>query len=728
MNLNDPQQLAVKAAETNLLVIAGAGSGKTRVLVERMAFLMREQGLSPHALMAVTFTNKAAREMRERLEGALGRSLYAMWVGTFHGLAHRFLRAHWRDAGLIEQFLILDSDDQRRMIKRIVADLQLDDAKFKPRAVAGFINGCKDEGQRPQHLQIGRDYYNDTLIRLYADYDARCKTQNLVDFGELLLRTFETLRDNSELLTHYQGRFRHLLIDEFQDTNTIQYAWIRLLAGADTNVMAVGDDDQSIYAWRGARIENIHRYESDFAPVTTIRLEQNYRSTDVILKAANAVISNNSGRLGKELWTDQGAGSPIQLYAAFNEQDEARFVANRISQHVDQGGLNGELAILYRSNAQSRVLEDALLRAGIPYRIYGGQRFYERLEIKNTLMYLRLIQSRFDDTAFERIINVPPRGIGERTVELIRETARDEGMGLWDSALQLSYGDGLSGRAKSAVVGFIDLINDLDRKAVDLELFDLTRDVIERTGLLAYHGSEKGERGQARVDNLNELVSACRAFEPEDQEASILLQFLSQASLDAGETQADPDADAVQLMTLHSAKGLEFPRVFLVGAEEELFPHVMSLDSAGGLEEERRLAYVGITRAMQHLMVTYAESRRLNGRDHFGLLSRFIREIPQDCIEEVRLESQVSRPFNSSSFGARPVDRPHRHPRFQGFDDAFGEDTGLSVGSRVDHGLFGEGTVLAFEGSGPQMKVQVRFDDESKKWLVLQYAKLVPLG
>ncbi|NCV52131.1 MAG: DNA helicase II [Gammaproteobacteria bacterium] len=691
MQLNSPQHQAVTAPESNLLVIAGAGSGKTRVLVERMAFLMRDQGLSPHALMAVTFTNKAAREMRERLEETLGRSLHTMWVGTFHGLAHRFLRAHWRDAGLIEQFLILDSDDQQRMLKRIIADLQLDDAKFKPRAVAGFINSCKDEGQRPHHLQTGRDYYNDMLIRLYAEYDARCNSQNLVDFGELLLRTFETLQNKSELLRHYQERFRHLLIDEFQDTNTIQYAWIRLLAGSTTHVMAVGDDDQSIYAWRGARIENIHRYESDFVPVTTIRLEQNYRSTDVILKAANAVIANNTGRLGKELWTDQGAGTPIQLYAAFNEQDEARFVANRISQHADQGGLYGEQAILYRSNAQSRVLEDALLRAGIPYRIYGGQRFYERLEIKNALMYLRLIQNRFDDTAFERIINVPPRGIGERTVEQIRETARDEGKGLWDAALQLTRGDGLSGRAKTAVVAFIDLINDLDRKATDLELSDLARDVIDTTGLLA-------------------------------------LQFLSQASLDAGETQADPDADAVQLMTLHSAKGLEFPRVFLVGAEEELFPHVMSLDSAGGLEEERRLAYVGITRAMQHLIVTYAETRRLNGRDHFGLLSRFIREIPQDCIEEVRLESQISRPFVSSSFGARPVDRPHRHPRFQEYDDGFGEDTGLGIGSRVDHGLFGEGTILAFEGSGPQMKVQVRFDDGSKKWLVLQYAKLVPLG
>ena len=728
MHLNDPQQLAVKAAETNLLVIAGAGSGKTRVLVERMAFLMREQGLSPHALMAVTFTNKAAREMRERLEETLGRSLHTMWVGTFHGLAHRFLRAHWRDAGLVDQFLILDSDDQQRMIKRIIADFQLDDAKFKPRAVAGFINGCKDEGQRPRHLQTGRDYYNDMLIRLYEEYDARCGAQNLVDFGELLLRTFETFKSKSELLEHYQARFRHLLIDEFQDTNTIQYAWIRLLAGPDTHVMAVGDDDQSIYAWRGARIENIHRYESDFCPVTTIRLEQNYRSTDVILRAANAVIANNTGRLGKELWTDQGAGTPIQLYAAFNEQDEARFVANRISQHVDQGGLYGEQAILYRSNAQSRVLEDALLRAGIPYRIYGGQRFYERLEIKNAIMYLRLIQNRFDDTAFERIINVPPRGIGERTVEQIRETARDEGKGLWDAALQLTHGDGLSGRAKTAVVAFIDLISELDRKATDLELPDLARDVIDTTGLLAYHGSEKGERGQARVDNLNELVSACRGFEPEDDESPVLLQFLSQASLDAGETQAAPDADAVQLMTLHSAKGLEFPRVFLVGAEEELFPHVMSLESAGGLEEERRLAYVGITRAMKHLVVTYAETRRLNGRDHFGLLSRFIREIPEDCIEEVRLESQISRPFVSSSFGARPVDRPHRHPKFRDYDDGFGEDTGLGIGSRVDHGLFGEGSVLAFEGSGPQMKVQVRFDDGSTKWLVLQYAKLVPLG
>ena len=728
MILNSPQKKAVTAPESNFLVIAGAGSGKTRVLVERMAFLMSDKGLSPNALLAVTFTNKAAREIRQRLEVTVGRSLYAMWVGTFHGLAHRFLRSHWKDAGLTEQFLILDSDDQKRMLKRIIADFQLDDAKFKPRAVASFISGCKDEGQRPQHIQTGSDYYTDTLIRLYVEYEQRCRDQNLVDFGELLLRTFETLKENLELLTHYRDRFRHLLIDEFQDTNTIQYAWIRLLAGKNTWVMAVGDDDQSIYGWRGARIENIHQFETDFAPVTTIRLEQNYRSTDIILKAANAVIANNSGRLGKQLWTDKGQGELIQLYAAFNEQDEARFVANRISNHVSGGGLYGEQTILYRSNAQSRVLEDALLRAAIPYRIYGGQRFYERLEIKNALMYLRLIQNRLDDTAFERVINFPPRGIGERTVDQIRAFARDEGKGLWDATVELTLSDALSGRAKTAVVGFIDFISEMDRKATSLDLADLTREVIETSGLLAYHGSEKGEKGQARVDNLNELVSACRAFEPEDEETLVLLQFLSQASLDSGETQADADADAVQLMTLHSAKGLEFPRVFLVGVEEELFPHVMSLDSTGGLEEERRLAYVGITRAMQYLTLTYAESRRLNGRDHFGLLSRFVKEIPAECIEEVRLESQVTRPFVSSSFGARPVDRPHRHPRFKDFDDSSSEESGLSIGSRVDHGLFGEGSVLAFEGSGPQIKAQVRFDDGSAKWLVLQYAKLTHLG
>ena len=722
MILNSPQKKAVTAPESNFLVIAGAGSGKTRVLVERMAFLMSDKGLSSNALLAVTFTNKAAREMRERLEETVGRSLHTMWVGTFHGLAHRFLRSHWKDAGLSEQFLILDSDDQKRMLKRIIADFQLDDAKFKPRAVAGFISGCKDEGQRPQHLQTGRDYYNDVLIRLYVEYEQRCRDQNLVDFGELLLRTFETLKDKADLLVHYQDRFRHLLIDEFQDTNTIQYAWIRLLAGKSTCVMAVGDDDQSIYGWRGARIENIHQFETDFAPVTTIRLEQNYRSTDIILKAANAVIANNSGRLGKQLWTDQSHGAPIQLYAAFNEQDEARFVASRISSHVDSGGLFGEQTILYRSNAQSRVLEDALLRAAIPYRIYGGQRFYERLEIKNALMYLRLIQNRLDDTAFERIINLPPRGIGEKTVDQIRAFARDEGKSLWDSAVELNLAEKLSGRAKTSIVGFIDLICELDRKSTLLDLADLTRRVVETTGLLAHHGSEKGERGQARIDNLNELVSACRAFEPDDVESNLLLQFLSQASLNAGETQADPDTDAVQLMTLHSAKGLEFPRVFLVGAEEELFPHVMSLDSAGGLEEERRLADVGITRAMRYLTLTYAESRRLNGRDHFGLLSRFVKEIPSDCIEEVRLESQVKRPFVSLA------DRPHRHPRLRSFEDSWSEASGLGIGSRVDHGLFGEGSVVGFEGSGPQSKVQITFDDGSTKWLVLQYAKLVSLG
>lgn len=728
MQLNTPQMEAVTAPESNLLVVAGAGSGKTRVLVERMAFLMREHHLSPHALLAVTFTNKAAREMRERLEAIVGRSLHQMWVGTFHGLAHRFLRAHWKDAGLSEQFLILDSDDQVRMLKRMITERNLDDAKFKPRGVAGFINGCKDEGQRPHHLQTGRDYYHDTLVSLYSEYDAACRAQNLVDFGELLLRTFETLKATPALLAHYQSRFRHLLIDEFQDTNTIQYAWIRLLAGPETAVMAVGDDDQSIYAWRGARIENIHRFTRDFAPVTTIRLEQNYRSTAVILKAANAVISNNSDRLGKELWTDQSDGEPIALYAAFNEQDEARFVANRISHHVDRGGRYTELAILYRSNAQSRVLEDALLRAGIPYRIYGGQRFYERLEIKNALMYLRLIQNRLDDTAFERVINVPPRGIGDKTVEQIRAHARDEGTGLWASALMLTSGSQLSGRAKTAVTEFLQLIERFDTQAQSLELADLTREVIEKTGLLAYHGSEKGEKGQARVDNLNELVSATRAFEAEDEGGSVLLQFLSQASLDAGETQADPDEDAVQLMTLHSAKGLEFPNVFLVGAEEELFPHRMSLDSQGGLEEERRLAYVGITRAMEHLTVTYAESRRLNGRDHFGLLSRFIKEIPPDCLKEVRLESQVARPFSPSAFGARPIERPARHPRAQQWQDPVDDGLAFGLGSRVDHGLFGEGTVTGFEGSGPTLKVQVRFDDGGSKWLVMQYAKLVPLG
>ena len=714
-HLNDQQRAAVTSEKQHLMVLAGAGSGKTRVLVHKIAWEVEALKMNPASIIAVTFTNKAALEMRSRIEELLEAPMMDGWVGTFHGLAHRFLRAHWRDAGLIEQFLILDSDDQQRMMKRIIADLQLDDAKFKPRAVAGFINSCKDEGQRPHHLQAGRDYYNDMLIRLYAEYEARCKAQNLVDFGELLLRTFETLQNKSELLNHYQDRFRHLLIDEFQDTNTIQYAWMRLLAGPKTHVMAVGDDDQSIYAWRGARIENIHRYETDFAPVTTIRLEQNYRSTDVILKAANAVISNNTGRLGKELWTEQGAGTPIQLYAAFNEQDEARFVANRMSQHVDQGGLYGEQAILYRSNAQSRVLEDALLRAGIPYRIYGGQRFYERLEIKNALMYLRLIQNRFDDTAFERIINVPPRGIGERTVELIRETARDEGQGLWDAALRLAHGKGLSGRAKTAVVAFIDLINELDRKATDLELSDLARDVIETTGLLAYHGSEKGERGQTRVDNLNELVSACRAFEPEDEDSSVLLQFLSQASLDAGETQADPDADAVQLMTLHSAKGLEFPRVFLVGAEEELFPHVMSLDSAGGLEEERRLFYVALTRAEKKATLSYAITRYRWGQLQQNEPSRFIEEVDERYLNLPRVDARRSEPFDFNSArnsfykpmpsGRKPASsapaasappRPGMRKVKDGGPAAPpSADTGeIQPGTEVKHVRFGKGKVL----------------------------------
>lgn len=731
--LNVRQASAVTAIETNMLVIAGAGSGKTRVLVERMAFLIREKKISAFDLLAVTFTNKAAREMRSRLEYQIDQPLRQMWVGTFHGLAHRFLRIHWREAGLIEQFVILDSDDQLRLVKKLIASQNLDDTRFKPRSVAGFFNDCKDKAKRSIHLEtdLGKNYHNDTLISLYQGYEEICKTQNLVDFGELLLLTFETLRNSETLLAKYHERFRHLLIDEFQDTNEIQYLWIRLLSNTKNFVMAVGDDDQSIYSWRGARIENIQRFTKDFKDVFEVRLEQNYRSTETILKAANSLISNNTGRLGKNLWTDCGERGPIELYTAFNEQDEARFVSASAKRLNEQNRNYKEMAVLYRSNSQSRVLEEALLREKIPYRIYGGQRFYERLEIKNALMYLRLISNKQDDTAFERVVNMPPRGIGDKTMGLLRETARDEGLSLWDSvSFLLNYGCLLSSRATSALASFKKMLECLSDLSLKLPLSDLTSRVIVETKLIEYHRAEKGERGQTRVENLEELISAIDSYVPEDDNTPALIQFLNQASLDAGERQADIDDDAVQLMTLHSAKGLEFPEVFLVGVEEDLFPHKMSLDSVSGIEEERRLAYVGMTRAMKKLTLTHAERRKIFGEEKVCRLSRFVKqEIPSDLIQEIRIESSNVRSQGSIKYGAQPIKWAQLNKEKEAIEqqlDAIVET--LYIGQRVEHKVFGEGTILEFKGTGAKQKASILFDDEGIKVLFLIYAKLIPLG
>ncbi|MGS2718336.1 DNA helicase II [Eionea flava] len=727
--LNDAQREAVSAPAGNQLILAGAGSGKTRVLVHRIAWLIQVENVSPHSIMSVTFTNKAAREMRGRLEelldGRLVGNSRSMWVGTFHGIAHRLLKAHWKLLDLPQNFQILDSDDQLRLVKRVCQTLQLDDTKWPPRQAQSYINAQKDEGQRPQYIQAGGDPYEMTMLQIYTAYEEICRSGGLVDFGELLLRAHELLLNNPDILQHYQQRFPFILVDEFQDTNTIQYAWLRVLTGNTGCVTAVGDDDQSIYGWRGAKIENIQRFTDDFAQSQTVRLEQNYRSTGLILEAANGVIQNNLGRLGKELRTDAGDGEPISLYAAFNEHDEARFIVESIEQWVRAGNRYDSIAILYRSNAQSRVLEEGLLREHIAYRIYGGQRFYDRLEIKNALAYLRLLVNNHDDTAFERVINTPTRGIGGKTVEQVRLFARQEGCSLWAAAQRMVDEKILTARASGAVNTFLQLIRQLQLQTKEQSLDEQAQQVVNQSGLYDFHKNEKGEKGQARAENLDELVNACRAFNPDDvstqtdqditEDVPLLVQFLDSASLDAGDGQADEFDDAVQLMTLHSAKGLEFSRVFMAGVEENLFPHRMSADDPERLEEERRLCYVGITRAMVKLTISYAETRRMHGTENINRVSRFVKEIPSQCINEVRLKTQIQRPLGYKKPATAPV-----------LQDK-GEDSGYYLGQKVHHNMFGDGVITHFEGQENNMRVQVNFANQGSKWLVLQYANLQAL-
>ncbi|MEH0373111.1 DNA helicase II [Vibrio mimicus] len=710
--LNDKQREAVAAPLENLLILAGAGSGKTRVLVHRIAWLMSVEEASPFSVMAVTFTNKAAAEMRGRIEELMHGTASGMWCGTFHGICHRILRAHYLDAKLLEDFQIIDSDDQQRLLKRLIKAHNLDDKQWPARQVAWWINNQKDEGLRPAHINAF-DPVTQTYLKLYTAYQEACDRAGLVDFAEILLRTLELLRGNQHIREHYQARFKHILVDEFQDTNAIQYAWLRMMAGAQSNVMIVGDDDQSIYGWRGARIENIEKFTLEFPSVNTIRLEQNYRSTKTILEASNTLIANNSERMGKQLWTDGLVGEPISVYSAYNELDEARFVVSKIKGWQEQGGTLTDCAILYRNNAQSRVLEEALLQANLAYRIYGGMRFFERQEIKDALSYLRLIANRNDDTAFERVINTPPRGLGDKTLDTIRFAARDRGCTLWDASIGLLNDQVLTGRAAGALSRFVELINALEEEGIEMPLHVLTDHAVKTSGLFEMYQQEKGEKSKARIENLEELVTATRQFEkPEEaQDMTMLTAFLTHAALEAGEGQADEHDDAVQLMTLHSAKGLEFPLVFMVGVEEGMFPSQMSAEEAGRLEEERRLCYVGMTRAMQKLYITYAEMRRLYGQDKYHKPSRFIRELPEGCLDEVRMKAQVSRPTSTGRFSQTVV------------KESFNE-TGFSLGSRVRHPKFGEGTIINFEGSGPQSRVQVAFNGEGIKWLVTAYARL----
>jgi len=718
-SLNDPQRQAVTAPDSNVLVLAGAGSGKTRVLVHRIVWAIQTMGVSPYSILAVTFTNKAAAEMRTRIESLQGIPSAGMWVGTFHGIAHRILRAHYEEAGLPREFQIIDSDDQLRIIKRIMKDHQIDDSKWPAKQAQWFINGKKDEGLRAKNLDAMGDQSEQMFINIYEHYEKVCNHAGLIDFAEMLLRVQEVFLTKPDVLAHFQRRFRHILVDEFQDTNSIQYAWLRLLAGDKNKVFIVGDDDQSIYGWRGAKVENIQSLQQDFPGIETIRLEQNYRSTGNILHAANKLIEKNTDRLGKKLWTDGEDGDPIKLYTAYNEQDEARFVVDSIKQWVQEGNDRRECAILYRSNAQSRVLEEALLIENVPYRIYGGTRFFDRVEIKNALAYLRLISSPLDNAAFDRVVNIPPRGIGEKTLQSIRAVALKENISFWYAMEAVIDAKTLPARANNAIVNFQALIENLTLFSKETSLEDLLIETLEKSGLIEYHQKEKGEKGRARIENLQELVSAIKQFEQEEEDDQFhdpdfedlddLSVFLAYTALESGSSQADADEDCVQLMTMHSAKGLEFPIVFIVGMEEGLFPSERSIYEADRLAEERRLCYVGMTRAEKQLFLTATEHRRLYGRETYPVISRFIREIPQEVMIDIRPRAMVSRPVTSTPMHNRLADSVN--------------ESGFQIGQSVQHAKFGEGVVLNYEGEGHHARVQVRFS-EGSKWLVLAYANL----
>ncbi|MDT8439813.1 MAG: DNA helicase II [Wenzhouxiangellaceae bacterium] len=705
--LNDAQRQAVTLDAGHCLVLAGAGSGKTRVLVHRIAWLIQVEHVSPMAVMAVTFTNKAAGEMRGRVEELLAIPSAGLWIGTFHGICHRLLRLHAEEAGLDANFQILDSDDQYRLIRRTIREMELDEGEFPPRQVQGFINARKDDGVRPDHIDPGGNPLTAQMIEIYRGYQTACERSGLVDFAELMLRVVELLRDRPERLAHYRQRFSHVMVDEFQDTNKLQYALLRLLAGGEvTRTFVVGDDDQSIYGWRGARVENVQQYVRDYDP-QIIRLEQNYRSTQTILKAANRVIDHNTDRLGKNLWTDGEEGEPVRVFAAYNEDEEVEFVVAAIQDWIESGRRPSEIGVLYRSNAQSRLFESALLGADIPYRVYGGLRFFERAEVRDALAYLRLVHNPADDAAFERIVNVPARGIGERTVAGLREAASGADRSLWDETVAQLDGGALGGRARNALAGFRSLIEGLREAAEATDLAGIMQRIIDHSELIEhYRARETADRAEARSENLDELVRAADGFEQaiEDEQAGLSLtaSFLTQAALEAGEHQGEKWQDCVQLMTLHSAKGLEFPLVFMAGMEEGLFPHQKSIEEPGRLAEERRLAYVGMTRAMERLYLSYAESRRLHGQTLYGRPSRFVGELPPELIEDVRPRLNVAqaRAPRETAGGLPPL------------------------GSRVRHAKFGDGTVLSVEGQGANARIQINFDAAGQKWLVAGYAVL----
>ena len=716
-NLNDPQREAVTSEDQSLLVLAGAGSGKTRVLVHRIAWSVEAMGLNPSSIMAVTFTNKAAHEMQSRIQELLQSPAGDMWCGTFHGLAHRTLKRFHKEAGLISGFTILDSDDQLRIIKRLAKEVGLDDSAWPPKQMQWQINSWKDEGIRADKVNDNGDFYAQTVKGIYKNYEEVCLNDSLVDFAELLLKCYELVKESKSVKEFFHNRFKAILVDEFQDTNTIQYNWLKEIASDMSSITAVGDDDQSIYGWRGAKVENISSFEASFKKGKIIRLEQNYRSTSVILSAANALIDNNQNRLGKNLWTDSLEGEPITLYQAYNEQDEARFIAGTVKNWMDQGELYQDVGIVYRSNAQSRALEEALLRINIPYRIYGGLRFYERMEIKNAMSYLKVVFNPHDNPAFERSIANPTRGIGVKSQAKIRDAAKAYNLSYIKAAAKLLDEGKMGGKAGQGLRAYLEFITHCIELLDTTPLSDLMELIIQKSGLYQYHKKEAGEKGKTRIENLEELVTSAKnfeqSFEKEKSHKEIAEIFLDTVSLDAGDTQADEFQDAVQLMTLHSAKGLEFPLVFITGLEETLFPHGRSIESPSQLEEERRLCYVGITRAMKKLYLTHAESRRLHGSDVFNPASRFLKEIPSVFIEEIRPRASVTTSYV-------------RKPKKSTMD--FKEEVGIGLGQKVVHPTFGLGVVLNYEGSGESARVQINFEKAGSKWLVLAFAKLEMLG
>ena len=713
-NLNDDQRNAVTSEKQHLLVLAGAGSGKTRVLVHKVAWEVEALGKNPSSIMAVTFTNKAANEMRSRIETLLQAQIFDSWIGTFHGLSHKLLKRFHKEADLSSGFTILDSDDQLRIIKRISKEFNLDEATWPARQSQWQINSWKDEGIRSSKVNEDGDFYTETVNKIYKEYEKTCNRDDLVDFGELILKSYEVIKKSPSVKTFFESRFESVLIDEFQDTNTIQYKWLQEIASAKTKITAVGDDDQSIYGWRGAKVEHVNSFVEDYNNTDVIRLEQNYRSTSVILNAANSLIDNNKDRLGKNLWTEKVEGENIILYQAYNEQDEARYVADVLKDWMLKGGAYEETAILYRSNAQSRAIEEALLRISIPYRIYGGLRFYERLEIKNAIAYLKVIFNNNDNPSFERSVSNPTRGVGEKTLNKIRQTSKKYNISYIKASAKLIDEGNISGRGGAGLKDYLEFVAGCKNFIEENTLSELMELIIKETGLYAYHGKEAGEKGKTRTENLEELITATKNFEQSIKEeitnSQIAEKYLDIISLDSGDRQASEHDDAAQLMTMHSAKGLEFKLVILTGLEESLFPHGRSMESSSQLEEERRLCYVAITRAMEKLYITHAESRRLHGTDTFNPPSRFLKEIPKDLIDEIRPRAQTNIPYNRKDFSETKIE--------------FEMDIGISLGQKVRHKKFGEGIVLNYEGSGESARVQVNFEDSGTKWLVMSYANL----